>query len=100
MAPLAANDSYRWVPPTPYAVSQETGWNGYGTAGNWSPFQTPGWTCQTYLGFGTAGIAQTYSTEAPAEPEPEPETKPEPVQVSTKNGKVAKVMQALEDVEK
>lgn len=107
MAPQAANDAYTWVPPTPgnasTGVMGEAGHvpltNAEATTLSWTS-DTPntgylagmgytlGWTCQTYLSLGTAGIVQTYSVEAPAEPEPEPEPvkteAPEPAKFSTK----------------
>lgn len=81
MAPQAANDQYTWIPPTPIGVQQEAGFVNQliGTAaGEFSPAgYTLGWTCQTYLGLGTAGIAQTYSIEAPTAEEPAAEVAPE-----------------------
>lgn len=78
MAPLPANDQYTWVPPTPIGVQQQAGFQAQliGTAaGEFSPGNTEGWTVQTYLPLGTAGIVQTYSVKAPEAPV-EPETPP------------------------
>jgi hypothetical protein len=69
-----ANDVYTWVPPTPAGVLNETqslaagGGSGFFQSPSLGPTgdlggmgYTPGWTCQTYLSLGTAGIALTYS---------------------------------------